>query len=99
MPVRIVQKKKREIADQDHEPQTDSNSISNDTSSAHQNINDNDIKLTVSGLEAYLQQQEKHLIIAALKQTDGNKTQAAELLGTSFRSLRYRMKKLEIDED
>ena len=51
------------------------------------------------GLEAYLQEQEERLIVKALKQTNGNKTQAAELLGTTFRSLRYRMKKLEIDED
>ncbi|WP_243443185.1 helix-turn-helix domain-containing protein [Psychrobacter sp. JCM 18903] len=39
------------------------------------------------------------MIITALKQTAWNKTQAAELLGTTFRSLRYRMKKLEIAED
>ena len=51
------------------------------------------------GLEAYLQAQEERLIIQALKKTNGNKTQAAELLGTTFRSLRYRMKKLEIDEN
>ncbi len=57
------------------------------------------VQLPASGLETYLQEQEKRLIIAALKQTEGNKTQAAELLGTSFRSLRYRMKKLEIDDD
>lgn len=56
-------------------------------------------ELPQKGLEAYLQDQEKRLIIKALKQTDWNKTQAAELLGTTFRSLRYRMKKLEIDED
>ena len=56
-------------------------------------------QLPSSGLETYLQEQEKRLIIAALKQTEGNKTQAAELLGTSFRSLRYRMKKLEIDDE
>lgn len=62
-------------------------------------INTRDIDLPQDGLEAYLQSQEKRLIIAALKQTDGNKTQAAELLGTTFRSLRYRMKKLNIDED
>ena len=55
--------------------------------------------LPQDGLEAYLQSQEKRLIITALKQTDWNKTQAAELLGTTFRSLRYRMKKLNIDED
>ncbi len=60
---------------------------------------DDDIQLPASSLEIYLQEQERRIIVAALKQTEGNKTQAAELLGTSFRSLRYRMKKLEIDED
>ncbi|MBF2719461.1 sigma-54-dependent Fis family transcriptional regulator [Psychrobacter sp. NG254] len=58
-----------------------------------------DGQLPPKGLEHYLQEQEKQLIITALKQTGWNKTQAAELLGTTFRSLRYRMKKLDIDED
>ncbi|MDN3453737.1 MULTISPECIES: sigma-54 dependent transcriptional regulator [unclassified Psychrobacter] len=58
-----------------------------------------DGQLPIQGLEHYLQEQEKQLIITALKQTGWNKTQAAELLGTTFRSLRYRMKKLEISED
>jgi len=58
-----------------------------------------DGQLPPQGLEHYLQEQEKQLIITALKQTGWNKTQAAELLGTTFRSLRYRMKKLEISED
>lgn len=58
-----------------------------------------DGQLPPQGLESYLQAQEKKLIITALKQTGWNKTQAAELLGTTFRSLRYRMKKLEIDEE
>ena len=58
-----------------------------------------DGQLPVQGLETYLQEQEKQLIITALKKTGWNKTQAAELLGTTFRSLRYRMKKLEIAED
>lgn len=58
-----------------------------------------EVDLPQKGLEAYLQEQEKHLIIKALKQTAWNKTQAAELLGTTFRSLRYRMKKLDIDEN
>lgn len=56
-------------------------------------------QLPPRGLEHYLQEQEKQLIITALKQTDWNKTQAAKLLGTTFRSLRYRMKKLEIAEE
>lgn len=58
-----------------------------------------DGQLPSQGLEHYLQEQERQLIITALKQTAWNKTQAAELLGTTFRSLRYRMKKLEIAED
>ncbi len=56
-------------------------------------------QLPLEGLEQYLQEQEKQLIITALKQAGWNKTQAAKLLGTTFRSLRYRMKKLDIAED
>ena len=52
--------------------------------------------LPPEGLEEYLTNQERRLIITALQQSGGNKTQAAKLLNTSFRSLRYRMKKLEI---
>ena len=88
---------------------TSSTHISEVTSPAHavqseNNDADNlpeplDGQLPSQGLEHYLQEQEKQLIITALKQTGWNKTQAAELLGTTFRSLRYRMKKLEIEED
>lgn len=64
-----------------------------------QTISISDDQLPLEGLEAYLQEQEKRLIITALKQTDWNKTKAAELLGTTFRSLRYRMTKLDIAEN
>jgi two-component system, NtrC family, response regulator PilR len=40
---------------------------------------------------------EKELMIEALDRTDGNKTEAAKLLGISFRSMRYRLQKLKID--
>lgn len=60
--------------------------------------NEYDSPLPKEGLEAYLMNQERSLIIAALAQAGNNKTNAAKLLGMSFRSLRYRMKKLEIDE-
>ncbi len=79
-----------------HQPQDNK---SNSSSLASETDIYNENKLPKKGLEAYLQEQEKRLIITALKQTDWNKTQAAELLGTTFRSLRYRMKKLDIDED
>ncbi len=52
--------------------------------------------LPSEGLEGYLLNQERQLIMAALNQSGGNKTQAAKLLNTTFRSLRYRMKKLGI---
>lgn len=55
--------------------------------------------LPEEGLEAYLLEQEKQMILAALQQSHGNKTQASRLLSMSFRSLRYRMKKLGLDDN
>ncbi len=40
---------------------------------------------------------EKNLILEALKKTNGVKIKAAEYLGVSFRSLRYKIKKYNID--
>ena len=40
---------------------------------------------------------ERQLIQQALERTQGNKTEAAKLLGISFRSLRYRLDKIELD--
>lgn len=48
-------------------------------------------------LDSYLADQEKEKIIQALEQTRWNKTAAAKLLGISFRALRYRLEKLDID--
>ncbi len=44
-----------------------------------------------------LQDLERQAIVDALEQTRYNKTAAAKLLGLSFRQLRYRIKKLNID--
>jgi len=52
---------------------------------------------TASQLEDYLDDKEKDAIIKALEKTRYNKTAAAKLLGISFRQLRYRLKKLDID--
>jgi len=46
-------------------------------------------------LDVYLAQIEKAVILEALKETKWNRTQAAHLLGLSFRSLRYRLEALE----
>lgn len=48
-------------------------------------------------LEEYLEQIERTEIEAALLKTKWNRTTAAKELGISFRALRYRLKKLEMD--
>lgn len=50
-------------------------------------------------LENHLEDIERIAIINALQQARWNKTAAAKKLGMSFRSFRYRIKKLGIDED
>lgn len=55
--------------------------------------------LPAEGLELYLQTLEKQMILRALEQSHWNRTAAAKKLGMSFRSLRYRLKKLGLGED
>jgi two-component system response regulator PilR (NtrC family) len=50
-------------------------------------------------LEEYLEDLEKQAILDALEQTRWNRTEAARLLGLSFRSMRYRLAKLKLDQD
>ena len=49
-------------------------------------------------LPEYLEQVEREAILAALGKTGFNRTAAAKLLGISFRTLRYRMQRLDIRE-
>jgi two-component system response regulator PilR (NtrC family) len=51
-----------------------------------------------ASLPEYLNQVEREIILRALAQTQFNRTQAAQLLGISFRQLRYQMQKLNIQE-
>jgi two-component system response regulator PilR (NtrC family) len=44
-------------------------------------------------IDAWLGDQEKRILVRALDRTGGNQTAAAKLLGTTFRSLRYRLRK------
>jgi len=48
-------------------------------------------------LDDYLISMERQVIIDALEKAHGNKTAAAKLLGLSFRTLRYRLKKLGLE--
>ncbi len=50
-------------------------------------------------LDDYLHDVQRQTILDALAKAHGNKTRAAKLLGISFRTLRYRLKKLDLDND
>ena len=54
---------------------------------------------TVLNLSDYLEDVERRAIISALNKTNNNKTAAAKLLGVSFRTLRYRLTKLNLVKD
>ena len=56
-------------------------------------------QLPEEGLEAYLEEIEKNILLNALELTHWNRTLAAKKLGMSFRSLRYRLKKFGLDDD
>ena len=49
-------------------------------------------------LEGYLESIEKQIISKALEESRWNRTATAKLLGISFRSLRYRLKKLGLED-
>ncbi|ACE83891.1 sigma-54-dependent transcriptional regulator [Cellvibrio japonicus] len=50
-------------------------------------------------LDEYLQDVEKEILCSALEQARWNKTLAAKHLGISFRSLRYRLQKLGLEDE
>jgi len=58
---------------------------------------EDDEDIAAEGLEGQLAHIERDAIVRALEQTRYNKTKAAELLGITFRQLRYRIKKLGIE--
>ena len=75
------------------------NDISRDNS-GHDAISNSELSsmsLDKDQLEEYLENKEKQAITAALEKTHWNKTAAAKLLGISFRQLRYRLKKLNLE--
>jgi two-component system response regulator PilR (NtrC family) len=48
-------------------------------------------------LDSYLEDIEKNVIVKALEATRWNKTAAAKKLGITFRALRYKLKKLDLE--
>lgn len=61
------------------------------------NCSDSIVRLDGENLEDYLARIERDILLQALEESRWNKTSAAGRLGISFRSLRYRLSKLGID--
>jgi Nif-specific regulatory protein len=57
----------------------------------------NDERKGQGKLNTVVETQERELILAALRETNGNQTGAAKLLGTTKRIIQYRIRKLGID--
>lgn len=74
------------------EPKTKPITYSNEIQTPRQRF-----KLPEEGLEAYLENIEKNILLNALEMTHWNRTMAAKKLQMSFRSLRYRLKKFGLD--
>ncbi len=56
-----------------------------------------DFRLGKTQIQDYLDDTERRILEYALKITQGNRTQAAKVLGISFRSMRYRLERLGIE--
>ena len=54
---------------------------------------------SLESLDGYLADIEKDIILKTLEKTRWNRTAAAEKLGLTFRQMRYKLKKLGLDED
>ncbi|MGN2409557.1 sigma-54-dependent transcriptional regulator [Pseudomonas syringae] len=65
--------------------------------SARPQENDGPNLADIDNLEDYLEGIERKLILQALEETRWNRTAAAQRLSLSFRSMRYRLKKLGLD--
>ncbi len=57
-----------------------------------------DVTGSPASLQGYLDEMEKKAILEALQKTRFNRTSAARLLGVTFRSLRYRMERLGLND-
>jgi two-component system response regulator PilR (NtrC family) len=81
-------------------PRVEANKIieSRDTTIIDNSANSSEtLLLSESDLGSQLEQQERELIKSALEETRWNKTAAAKKLGITFRALRYKLKKLNLE--
>lgn len=81
-----------------HEGDLQLPNIENKTSTPNRTASKQTNAETDAPLEDYLGTLEKEAIVNALEKTRWNKTAAAKELGITFRALRYRLKKLGLDD-
>ena len=58
-----------------------------------------DLDIPTEGLEKFVEEIERTLLVKALDRTHGIKKKAAELLGINFRSMRYRLEKYGLNQE
>jgi two-component system response regulator PilR (NtrC family) len=73
--------------------------INSNTRSSDQNTVEKIYDAASESIDDYLEKVEKGIILRYLETLRWNRTSTAKKLGITFRSLRYRMKKLGIDDD
>ena len=72
--------------------------VFDDLQLAAESANDGEVARNGETLDDHVNRVEKQLILEALAKTGFNRTAAARLLGVTFRSLRYRIERLGIEE-
>jgi two-component system response regulator PilR (NtrC family) len=78
---------------------TSSNQTSSPVGSNEKNDDPQCYDAAEESIDGYLERLEKSIILRHLEKLRWNRTSTAKKLGITFRSLRYRMKKLGIDDD
>jgi two-component system response regulator PilR (NtrC family) len=71
--------------------------LGNESDNLYQDADEEGVTRNTETLEDFLDRVERNAIQAALEQTKGNRTAAARVLGISFRSLRYRLDRLNME--
>lgn len=80
------------------DPLNHASTSATESSNQHQVVNGlPNFHMGSTQIQDYLDDIEKQILEYALRLTQGNRTQAAKMLGISFRSIRYRLERLNIE--
>ncbi len=94
----VIQEQDLQLAVTEDNSPTTVPDVANDTTPTQATTQTTTTDIEFDSLEEYLEGIEKEAIVKALEQARWNKTAAAKKLGISFRALRYRLQKLNLDQ-